>query len=104
MLTGYQIETVAYLHETYGGIICPACARETAAEALTSDGELDRLRLGIAQDGDAPLTAISRYELDEHRAALAADHAYEGVDGVDEDDPDTWPPIECEKCYREVDA
>lgn len=102
MLTGYQIETVAYLHEAYGGIICPACARDAATEALTNDGELDRLRLGISQDGDTPLTAISRYELDEHRAALASD--YDGEDGVDADEPDTWPPIECEKCYREVDA
>ena len=101
MLSGYQIETVAYYHEALG-IVCPACARETAMRAMTEDGELDRLRLGIAQDGDAPLAAISRYELGEHHAAEAADYAYCGVEGVDEDDPDTWPPIECASCYAEV--
>lgn len=106
MLDGYQIQTVAYT-TSYGEIICEECARQViercGAGEDSLDGILDALRLGILDAGKVPLSApISRYEMDEHHAAEAADDVYCGVEGVVEDDPDTWRPVCCDECGSEL--
>lgn len=106
MLDGYQIQTVAYT-TSYDELICEDCARRIIESCGAADdavgGILDALRLGILDAGKVPLSSpISRYEMNEHHAALAADDAYCEVEGVVEDDPDTWQPVCCDDCGSEL--
>jgi ribosomal protein S27E len=103
MLSGYQVATVAYTTE-YGELICESCAERIVescgASAESVGGILDALRLGILDAGKVPISApISRYELDEHRAALIEDEIYCG--DRDEDDESDYS-IECEDCGSEL--
>lgn len=103
MLSGYQVSTVAYTTD-YGELICESCATQIiescGACADSIDGILDALRLGILDAGKVPISApISRYELDEHRAALIEDEIYCGERA--EDDESDYS-IECENCGSEL--
>lgn len=78
MLTGYQVETVAFIDNS--GIICPACA--VAAHGPLVAAKAER---GL-WSGD--LSALSRYSLDEYLSESASEYVSQEIDYAE--DPEGW--------------
>lgn len=85
MLTGYQVETIAYM--TDGAIICRTCA-ESDYSTLT----LDKIDRGLPSVADDVISPLSRYSIDEYLSESASECADQDFDY--DSDPVGW-----QSCY-----
>jgi len=80
MLTGYQVETIAYMTE-YGELLCPDCF----------------------DIGDELARPVSRYSLDEWQAEQAYDFEWYEDDGIDHAEVGCMPAINDENGHELVE-